>query len=91
MMLPKHRPPTAPGEMLLEEFLKPLGMTQRDLAERMSMGVQSINLIVNGKRGITAETAVRLSRVFRNSPQFWLGVQMDWDLWHAERALAETG
>lgn len=90
-MLPKNRPPTAPGEMLLEEFLQPAGITQRVLAERSGIGVQGINLIIKGKRGITAETAVRLSRVFGNSPQFWLGLQMDWDLWHAQRALGETG
>ena len=90
-MLPKNRPPTSPGEMLLEEFLRPQGMTQKTLAERTNLSVQSINLIIKGKRGITAETAIRLSRVFKNSPQFWLGLQMDWDLWHAHRALAETG
>lgn len=90
-MIPKHRPPTAPGEMLLEEFLVPMGMTQAALAEALGMSVQSVNLIVKGKRGITAETAVRLARVFKNSPQFWLGLQMDWDLWHAERALADAG
>ena len=90
-MIPKHRPPTSPGEMLLEEFLLPMEMTQRPLAEELGMSVQSVNLIVKGKRGITAETAVRLSRVFKNSAQFWLGLQMDWDLWHAERNLEETG
>ena len=90
-MIPKHRPPTSPGEMLLEEFLKPVGMTQRVLAEETGLSVQSINLIVKGKRGITAETAVRFSHLFRNSAQFWLGLQMDWDLWHAQRDLAEVG
>ena len=79
-MIPKHRPPTAPGEMLLEEFLVPMGMTQRALAEELSVSVQTVNLIVKGKRGITAEMAVRLSRVFKNSPQFWLGLQMDYEL-----------
>jgi addiction module HigA family antidote len=78
-------------EMLLEEFLVPMEMTQRALAEELGLSVQSVNLIIKGKRGITAETAVRLSRVFKNSPQFWLGLQMDWDLWHAERDLAEVG
>ncbi len=90
-MIPKHRPPTSPGEMLLEEFLVPMEMTQRALAEELGLSVQSVNLIIKGKRGITAETAVRLSRVFKNSPQFWLGLQMDWDLWHAKRDLAEVG
>jgi len=77
--------------MLLEEFLKPLSMTQRSLAERTGLSVQSINLLIRGKRGVTAETAIRLSRVFDNSPQFWLGLQMDWDLWHAQRKLERTG
>ncbi len=89
-MLPKNRPPTSPGEMLVEEFLRPLGMTQKALAERAGLSVQSVNLIIKGKRGVTAETAVRLSRVFKNSPQFWLGLQMDWDLWHAQRALQDA-
>ena len=69
-MTPKHRPPTSPGEMLLEEFLVPMEMTQRALAKELGLSVQSVNLIIKGKRGITAETAVRLSRVFKNSPQF---------------------
>ncbi len=90
-MIPKHRAPTSPGEMLLEEFLLPKGMTQRALAEQLGLSVQTVNLIIKGKRGITAETAVRLSRVFKNSAQFWLGLQMDWDLWHAERGLADVG
>lgn len=89
-MLPKNRPPTPPGEMLVEEFLRPLGMTQKALAERAGLSVQSVNLIIKGKRGVTAETAVRLARVFKNSPQFWLGLQMDWDLWHAQRALQDA-
>jgi len=77
--------------MLLEEFLLPMGMTQRALAEQLGLSVQTVNLIIKGKRGITAETAVRLSRVFKNSAQFWLGLQMDRDLWHAERNVAEAG
>jgi addiction module HigA family antidote len=77
--------------MLLEEFLVPMEMTQRALTEDLGLSAQSVNLIIKGKRGITAETAVGLSRVFRNSAQFWLGLRMDWDLWHAERDLAEVG
>ena len=90
-MLPIHRPPTSPGEILIEEFLKPMGMTQRELAKRTGLSVQSINLLIHAKRGVTAETAIRLSRVFGNSPQFWLGLQMDWDLWHAQRKLDRVG
>jgi addiction module HigA family antidote len=77
--------------MLLEEFLKPLKMTQRALAQSTGLSVQSINLLIHGKRGVTAETAIRLGRVFGNSPQFWLGLQMDWDLWRAQRKLERTG
>jgi addiction module HigA family antidote len=61
------------------------------VAEELGVSVQTVNLIIKGKRGITAETTARLSRVFENSPQFWLGLQMDWDLWQAERNLAEVG
>jgi len=89
-MLPKHRPPTSPGEMLLEEFLKPAGMTQTELAQRMGVPIQRVNTLVNGKRGVTAETALLLGTIFKNSPQFWLGLQMDVDLWHAQRKLAKT-
>ena len=59
-------------------------MMQPALAEELGLSVQSVNLIIKGKTGITAETGVRLSRVFKNSAQFWLSLQMDWDLWHAE-------
>lgn len=77
--------------MLLEEFLLPMGMTQRELAEGLGLSVQAVNLIIEGRTGITAEIAVRLSRVFKSSAQFWLGLQMDWDLWHAERKLSAAG
>jgi antitoxin HigA-1 len=89
-MLPKYRPPTSPGEMLLEEFLKPLGMTQTELAKQMGVPIQRVNTLINGKRGVTAETALLLAKIFKNSPQFWLGLQMDCDLWHAQRKLAES-
>lgn len=86
-MIPKYRPPTPPGEMLLEEFLKPSGMTQTELAKQMGVPIQRVNTLINGKRGVTAETALLLARIFKNSPQFWLGLQMDWDLWHAQHKL----
>jgi antitoxin HigA-1 len=90
-MLPKYRAPTSPGEMLLEEFLKPLEMTQTELARKMGVPIQRVNTLVNGKRGVTAETALLLAKIFKNSPQFWMGLQMDWDLWHAQRKMAKTG
>jgi addiction module HigA family antidote len=82
-MLPKNRPPTHPGEMLLEEFLKPLGMTQVELADRIHVSYPRVNEIINGRRGVTPDTALRLSRLFSTSPEFWLNGQRNWDLWHA--------
>ncbi|MCK4415369.1 MAG: HigA family addiction module antidote protein [Candidatus Eisenbacteria sp.] len=81
--LPSRRPPTHPGEMLLEEFLKPLGMTQTDLAARLGISFPRLNEIINGRRGVTPDTALRLEKVLGMSAQFWLGLQQDWDLWHA--------
>lgn len=72
--------PIHPGEVLLEEFLKPLNMSQSRLALDIGVHPRRINEIVLGKRGITADTALRLARYFGNSPQFWLGLQMDYDL-----------
>lgn len=82
-MLPKHGPPTHPGEMLLEEFLKPLGMTQTELAERIRVSYPRVNEIINGKRGVTPDTALRLSKLFGTTAEFWLNGQRNWDLWHA--------
>jgi len=82
-MLPKNRPPTHPGEMLREEFLVPLGMSQTELAERIRVSYPRINEIINGKRGITPDTALRLAKLFGTTPEFWLNGQRNWDLWHA--------
>ena len=87
-MLPKNRPPTAPGEMLLEEFLRPRGVTQVELASRMGVPIQRVNTIVNGKRGVTAETAILLAEALDTTPEFWMGLQADYDLWHALRKRA---
>lgn len=84
--LPKHRPPTHPGEMLLEDFLKPLGITQAEAAARLKVSYPRINEIIKGKRGITPDTALRLARLFGTTPEFWLNGQRNWDLWHALRA-----
>lgn len=83
--LPTHRPPTSPGEMLREEFLVPLELTQSELAERMGVPVGRVNQILQEKRAVTADTAVRLSQVLGMSAEFWLGLQTDWELWHARR------
>lgn len=81
MRLPKNRPPTIPGEMLLEEFLKPLGMTQAELAERIRVPYVRVNELVKGKRRVTPSTALRLSKAFGTSPDFWLNGQMALDLY----------
>ena len=80
-----RRPPTHPGEMLLEEFLKPLGLTQAEAATRMQMTTNRLNEIIKGKRGVTADTAWRLSALLGTSPEVWMNLQMNWDLWHAAR------
>jgi addiction module HigA family antidote len=90
-MLPKNRPPTHPGEMLQDEFLTPMGMSQTALAEKMGVPVQRINTLINGKRGMTAETAILLSEVFENSEQFWMNLQTNYDLWHAHRLRRAAG
>lgn len=90
-MLPKNRPPTHPGEMLQEEFLTPMGMSQTALAEKMGVPVQRINTLINGKRGMTAETAILLSEVFGNSEQFWMNIQTNCDLWEAHRLRRAAG
>ena len=83
--IPTEREPTHPGEMLLEEFLTPMGLTQRDLAEAIHVPYQRINEIVNGRRGITTSTALRLARFFDMSADFWLNLQLRWDVYHAQR------
>lgn len=83
--LPTHRPPTHPGEMLLEEFLIPLGISQSAFAIRLGVSFPRMNEIIKGKRSVTADTALRLARVTGTSAEFWLGLQTRWDLWHAMR------
>jgi len=73
-------PPLHPGEVLFEEFLKPLNISQNQLGRDLGVSARRINEIIRGKRSITADTALRLARYFGNSPQFWLGLQMDYDL-----------
>jgi len=80
----KRISPIHPGEILLEEFLKPMDLSQNRLAMDIHVPARRINEIVQGKRRITADTALRLGRFFGNSPQFWLGLQMDYDLDVAE-------
>ncbi len=84
--LPTHQPPTHPGEMLLEEFLKPMDITQTAFALRLGVSFQRLNEVINRKRSVTPDTALRLARVTGMSADFWLGLQQDWDLWHALRS-----
>jgi addiction module HigA family antidote len=84
--LPRGRPPTHPGEMLHEEFLVPLGISQSAFAIRLGVSFPRLNEVVRGKRGVTPDTALRLARVLGMSADFWLGLQQDWDLWHAIRS-----
>jgi addiction module HigA family antidote len=96
MMLPRKRIPTHPGEILSEEFLKPLGVTQVALAGHLGVPVQRINELVRGKRGVTPETAWLLAGAFGTTPEFWLALQTNHDLARARPArpiqqLAEAG
>jgi len=80
-MDPKEKmTPVHPGELLLEEFMKPLGLSQTRLGRDLCVSPRRINEIVHGKRSVTADTALRLSRYFRTSADFWLGLQLDYDL-----------
>jgi addiction module HigA family antidote len=88
-MTTKKLAPVHPGEVLLEEFLNPLGLSQNRLALSVGVPPRRINEIVLGKRRVTAETALRLARYFDTTPQFWLGLQADFDLDVAADALGE--
>ena len=82
--VPTNRTPTHPGEMLLEEFLEPLGITQRELADDIGVPYQRVNEIVNGRRGMTPSTALRLARYFGNTAGFWMNLQLRWDLYQVQ-------
>ena len=82
-MLPTNRPPTHPGEMLLKEFLEPLGVSQVEAAARMNIPFQRLNAIVKGRRGVSADTALLLEALTRWDAEIWLSLQAKWDLWQA--------
>ena len=84
--IPTNRTPTHPGEMLIEEFLKPMGLTQRELADAIHVPYQRINEIINGRRGMTPSTALRLSKFFGVTPDFWMNLQLRWDLYFAKKS-----
>ncbi len=85
-MTPKNRAPSHPGEILRKEFLAPLQMTQSKLAQKMKVPYNLVNTLVNGKRAVTIKTAVLLSRVLGTTPEFWLRLQANYDLWQFEEA-----
>ena len=85
--IPTHRAPTHPGEMLLE-FLTPMGITQRELADAIGVPYQRVNELVNGRRGITPSTALRLAQFLGTTSAFWMNGQTRWDLYHAQKAEA---
>ncbi|MGI9302187.1 MAG: HigA family addiction module antitoxin [Gammaproteobacteria bacterium] len=88
--VPKKREPTHPGEMLLEEFLNPSGLSQRDLATAINVPYQRVNELVNGRRGVTPNTALRLAKVFGTTAALWMNLQLRWELYHAQRSEAEA-
>ena len=90
--IPTHRQPTHPGEMLLEGFLNPMGLSQRQLADGIRVPYQRINELVNGRRGITPSPALRLAKFFGTTADLWMNLQLRWDLYHAQAAeAAELG
>ena len=90
--IPTQREPTHPGEMLAEEFLNPMGLSQRKLADGIRVPYQRVNELVNGRRGITPSTALRLAKYFGTTPDLWMNFQLRWDLYHAQAAdSAELG
>ena len=81
----------SPGEILLEEFLTPAGLTQVEAARRMGVPLNRLNEIVRGRRAITADTALRLAALFKMTPEFWMDLQTSWDLHHARLAMKKAG
>ncbi len=86
-MTPKYRKPTHPGEILLEEFLRPLEMSQVELARQMGVPIQRVNTLIKGKRDVSAETAILLSRTLKTTSEFWMNLQVACDLYKARQAL----
>lgn len=89
-MIPKHRKPAHPGEILLSEFLEPMKLSQVELAHRMGVPIQRVNTLINEKRDVTAETAILLSRVLKTTPEFWMNLQHARDLYEAQQHLTHA-
>ena len=90
MRIPKNREPTHPGEMLLEEFLKPMGISQKELADSIKVPFQRVNEIVHGRRGISPSTSLRLAKFFGTSPDFWLNLQQKYELYYTQKKESEV-
>jgi antitoxin HigA-1 len=86
MLLPKNRPPTHPGEILKEEFLGPLGITQTEFAEAIGVSYPRLNEVVNGRRSVTPDTALRFAQALGTTPDFWLNLQLAVELWRAQHS-----
>ena len=86
--IPTHGAPSHPGEMLLEEFLDPMGLSQRVLADGIRVPYQRVNELVNARRGVTPATALRLAKYFGTTADLWMNLQLRWDLYHAQVAEA---
>ncbi len=84
--VPTKRPPTHPGEMLMEEFLLPMGLTQRDLATGIHVPYQRVNDLIHQRRGMTPSTALRLAKFFGTTPEFWMNLQLRWDIYEARKS-----
>jgi addiction module HigA family antidote len=89
-MIPKNRRPSHPGEILLELYLKPMGMSQLELARRMGVPIQRVNTLINRKRDMSPETAILLSKVLKTTSQFWMNLQMNCDLYDAQKRLDQA-
>jgi len=87
--VPTHRQPTHPGEVLRDEFLQPMGITQRELAAGIHVPYQRVNELINGKRGVTPSTALRLAKYFGTTAGFWMNLQLRWDLYQAQQKEAK--
>jgi antitoxin HigA-1 len=89
LRIPTNREPVSPGEMLAEEFMKPLGLTQTELARRLGIRRDRLNEIINGRRAVTPSTALLLAKAFGTSPEFWLNGQLTLDLYRAQHDARE--
>lgn len=84
-MAPKRKPPAHPGEILFKDFLEPLGFSQKEFAEHLGWTYARLNEIINMRRGVTADSALAFGEAFGLDPEFWLNLQMRWDLWQARQ------